>query len=131
MDKSQAPAFVKVYDFVGGCLRLHSGTPVNAVAVESFVEGKVGSGEQNKYQHAAFWVLEGLLFDYELDPAVTPTLHYYLANRGGKSLEERWEFYGNTLDHEECLHVTNAYVKTRRHVMETEAEDSVEEKKSA
>lgn len=136
------PPFVKEYRLTGGGkLYFNSGVPVSAIAIENFVRDKVGKlpddapedavPPENLGQNAAFWVMEGYLWDYELEPQDYESLVYYLENRGALSLSERWDFYQKVMDTSDVNAVMNGYLKTRRHLLETEAELSLDEKKSA
>jgi hypothetical protein len=134
MDKR--PAFMREFKIVAGSLWLHTGVPVKALAAENFVEAQVAEQKteadpapQNKAQNAGFWILEGYLMDYDLESS--SSLLYYLENRGDKSLAERWVLYLNTVEIADLGELVAAYTKTRRHVFETEAELSLEQKKSA
>lgn len=144
------PAFIKEYFLDGGTLFLHSGEPISAAVIESFMDELLADeirawnttelekpANERKInplsvgRNAAFWVIEGYVVDYELDAEKHPSLHYYLSNRGDKDLKARWAFYLQTMEVSELNGVVLAYNKTRRHLLETEAELSLDEKKSA
>lgn len=126
-----SPAFVREFKHSAGRLGFHSGFTVKGQIVEAFVTEKVGVGKQNELANAPFWIIEGFLWDYELDESLAPSLHYYLSNRDGKDMNERWELYTQAFDQNEGLELMNAYTRTRRHALETEADLPIEEKKSA
>lgn len=127
------PLFVRSYQDENGLGRLdmHSGYTIKGEIAEAFVTERVGTGKQNELAYAPFWIIEGFLWGHELDENKTPSLAYYLEQRVSKDLQERWDLYTEIFDANEGIFVLNAYNKTRRHVMETEAELSPEQKKSA
>lgn len=134
MDKPR-PAFMREFKIVAGSLWLHTGVPVKALAAENFVGMKVAeqkseaeSYPEGKAQNAAFWILEGYLMDYDLNKE--SSLFYYLSNREDKSLAERWALYHDTVETADLVEIVTAYNRTRRHVFETEADLSLEEKKT-
>jgi hypothetical protein len=131
MTSAKLPPFVREYAVEGGCIYIHSNTPVGSLIVENFVKSKVGEEKYLESEYASFWILEGLVYEVELPEEQYPTVNYYLAERSGKDLEARWQLYCKHVDALENFIFVRCFTETRRHLLETLADKTDEEKKTS
>lgn len=130
MTQTKLPPFVREYAIEGGCIYIHSNTPIAGRIAENFVIGKAPSGEHNKLEYSGFWILEGFVHDISLPEEQYPTLSYYLSERQNKELAERWVLFTQNVDENEALILIKCFNESRRHILETEVGKSLEEKKT-
>lgn len=125
---------LRLFEHEGSSLYLHSGNPIKEQIAKDVITGKLpylSNAKLNTMSYAAFWILEGSLESYDLDPEKYPSLNQYLSEREKLPLLERWELYITCVDDSELDILRLAYDATRRHKFETLADAPLEEKKSS
>jgi hypothetical protein len=132
MKSDSKPPFVECYEHEGVTLWMNSGDPIKVGIAKNTIlrndPSSVGSLLQMAY--AGFWILEGILYSQDLTAETHPSLVFYLSNREGLSMDERWELYANRVQTTELDILRLAYENTRRNVFETMAELPVEKKEN-
>ena len=124
-------SFVKHYETDGLSCEMYVGNPVRSALIRNFLKGQVAEAELDYNYCLAFWFFEGYLINAVFSPEQCPTLGYYWQEREGKGVLERWELWVQYVDTQELIIIIRAWEETRRHSLETMADESLEEKKSA
>ncbi len=125
---SKTPSFIQRYA-VGdsGYIELYTHRPVSGAIAQNYVKNHLPV-EEFFTNGAGFWILEGFVHDISLPESEYPSLNYYLDSRADKDLARRFELY-KTLDESEVNILIEAFNATRRHILETQADVPLEEKK--
>lgn len=136
MSPNKLPPFVLPYKLAGkeSSFFMNCNRPVKATIAQDWVLKHMESEGVEKTDFftgfiSAFWIIEGFLFSADLIESEFPTLHYYLGNRDGLSIPQRWELYKN-VELPEVASMVEVYNATRQNPLHTEIDTPVEEKKS-
>lgn len=126
--QAKTPSFIQRYA-VGetGYIDLFSHRPISGVIAQNFIKTQLPL-EDFFTIGAGFWILEGFVHEVSLPEESYPSLNYYLEMRSDKEMPRRFELY-KALDESELNILIEAYNATRRHVLETQADTPLEEKK--
>lgn len=123
-------ALAQEYKAEGIKLMLLVGSPVKLALARNYVKSQVPLEELFLMAAGGFWILEGLIIEYEVDQSKYPTLYKYLEEREGFGLPRRWKHYLETIQDEDLEVLRVAYEGTRKSIFETLADVPLEEKKS-
>ncbi len=124
------PPFVQEYRTEGAVLYFNSGNPARAGIIYNFLKTVMPETSLASPEVEPFLILEGYLYQHEVDADTFPTIAYYLNNRNHLSPSELWELWGKTADIGELSLIINGFAATRRHALETLADTPLAEKKS-
>lgn len=129
-NSKQYPASVKVYTLPNdaGHIALYTYRSIGAAIVQNFARTQAPESEMYTSM-AAFWILEGFLFEINLPKDSYPCITDYLEKRVGLDMEHRFELY-KTIDESECTVLITAFNETRQHIFETQGDLPLEEKKT-
>lgn len=130
-ETKKMPPYVVPYQVEGACFYMHSNRPVKAVVAQKYVADNMSTtdAEYAQASMSAFWIIEGYLYDVEIEGEAFPCLRYYLSERDGLNWPNLRKLYNNSIDIAEATILVEAFNKTRQNVYKTEADTPVAEKK--
>lgn len=118
------------YKVDGATLVLYTGSPLKLTIAQSIAASYVSEGDLYIMAVAGFWIMEGLLAEYETDPEKYPSISEYLKKREGLAYPRRWDLYLDTVQANELELLRLAHDTTRQHVLETMTGTPLDQKKS-
>lgn len=122
---------MRLFEHEGSSLYLHSGNTIKERIAKEVVLKFNPDADLGRMVYAAFWIMEGSLGTYDLDPEKYPVLNRYLAERESLNLNDRWELWLSCEYELEELDILRlAYDNTRGHPLEVMAGVPTEEKKT-
>lgn len=130
-EAKKIPPYVVSYQSEGACFYMHSNRPVKALTAQSYVAKFTTDDEFSQASISAFWIIEGYLYDLEIEGESFPGLRYYLSERDGLNMQNRWKLYNDSLDFREAGILVEAFNQTRGNAYKTEIDTPLAEKKSA
>ena len=130
IETNKYPPYVKSFSLPSGKghIALYVHRSIAGAIAQNYVRSQLPEDEFFT-TGAGFWIVEGFVFEIDLDKEAYPSLCYYLEEREGLELPRRFSLYKG-LDESEVNILIEAYNATRRHILETQADLSIEEKKT-
>jgi hypothetical protein len=133
MRPTSKPPYVECYQKDGVTVWMNSGDPIKARIAKDVIMRATGISWERIHvmMYAGFWIIEGLVHSHDFTIETHPTLCHYFEQREGLNMDERWELYASSVEVSELDFLQLAHDNTRRHVLETMTDLSLEKKETS